>query len=665
MRKIWLSLFLIPLLLGTSSAWAQDFFLEKQPANEVLRTAKSLAERGLPDAETGEFRRKIIETIDEWLFLGDDILSERLSQMAEQGIELNEGDLMLALYRALEVVSSPREAIAKMHYDLGEVKTTIADPLDRKRWLFRYWDAFAEAYLASGETHHEVVRELLDGYRRIASHDAMHSIQKLRNRAMFVALCFMAESNIKKPELRAELRAITDQVFPEWRMFTDQSRLSARSIESTAFLIAFVHEVTFITQEAETRWKTFSKSMNWGQNKKFWILRRNYSALLASLDESIEPTFPVEPTAMVDLNLFRDLFRNTLQGIEFAVHAESVPGLSLPPGFLNSWKKEELLRINSSPQAIISLMDEGADLGMILGGGLWDFVRTRLDDEEFADSFFDWMWEVEDPSQLPPFTGPREPFASLLEGLLDGFFKGMDLDSSSLMGWVLKLAPADKTREYLNAILLSARNHELQAYQNDRLSPPNGIQSLTTSAWLHHMIERAASGEPGSQPPAELRFLNDLFFESGLILSSPISTEAKFEPVLNGLFMDDFWALWVNPEFQRANPELWNDPRMPQWQEQVSGYLERRVISFADNTRAPLLDREQSVKDLIDNAAVLLHDRLYIRFLKRIHPKLKENSFHSLHQLLSKEIAGIERLHAEKIDTRAQCLELMLRFNPN
>ncbi len=51
MRKIWLSLLLIPLLLHTSSARAQTPIWDKHSAEEFLLKAESLVQAGRPTAE--------------------------------------------------------------------------------------------------------------------------------------------------------------------------------------------------------------------------------------------------------------------------------------------------------------------------------------------------------------------------------------------------------------------------------------------------------------------------------------------------------------------------------------------------------------------------------------------------------------------------------------
>lgn len=656
MRGHWLITVLISLILGTSSARADPAWWEKIPPDQFLPTAQSLIREHRPKSEIENFKQGVFAALDEWMETDPASLAAHLLQKTRAPIA--------TLYQALLVVSTPGETLGRMAYDLSGLKASVDDPQGRILWLQAWWDGFAEAALATGEAHPEVMRELLDGYLQLSRLDIPGTQAPLRSRALLVALCFVAESKTEEPGKRAELRAITDQLFPEWKMFTDQSRLSGRSLQSTAFLVAFVSQQSLLPAGILTRWRGALNPVDWGQPAPYQELLKNYKILLTAKEgfEHLPPE--VQAGLLVEPDLYRDLHRHTPQGI--LISASPPEGLrqKLSPEFFAAWIEHERNRISASPELAIRLMQEQADLGLILGNRFWSVVKRNLQHDRFVVHLAHWLLKTAtEPSALPPIIGSKDPFVGILETLYQAFATGYVLDSSVLMKWTQTLAPPSRFREFLDHFLVHGMVNERKVFQAGKsFFPKHGIISFLSSDWLSDMVDRVAhDGLPRGILDPELRFLNELFFESGLVFSQ---LNRKYDGVLRILQFEIFWEQLIYA-FTRANPDFWSDHRTPEWQESVSRLLERMTLSVLAQKNMASRDRQERVSNLVESASSILHETLYLRFLKNIQPALNEKPLEELAQRVEKTIATIEKRQAKKIDTQAQCLELMLRFNPN
>jgi hypothetical protein len=512
-------------------------------------------------------------------------------------------DLIDSLYRSLERISTPGEALSRMAYDLGGVRESFGTPVSRANWNHWFWEGFAKAALSMGETHPKVMLELFEGYSLLSRMEHMPDGHHLRNQSLFVALCFSAEGKITDPVHRSRLKALAAEVLPEWQLFSDRSRVSRRSLASTAFLIAFVEQRGELDPQALARWKAGWNLSDPDPLRQIETLRREYANLIS-------------------------------------------PGNGLT---------------RLSPELAFRFLDEGVAPEALVGTKFWDRVRERLGNPDFVVELVDWMTQVPDPSSLPALTGPKEPFLVALKTLQGAFAKDLAVDSSILMQWILKLAPADRTLDFMDSLLLQGMINELKAYQAGSFQPESGILSLFHSEWISSLIERLVTEKtPRGLLDPELRFLNDLFFESGIVFSR-LGGHASH--LLGIVAPESFWELLVEV-FVKAHPDLWADPRAPQWQELVAGSLERRVLSTLRSPKMSAHQRQELTRELLDSASVILHDRQYLRLLTRILPALQASS-RPLFLKVQEDIEAIKKLQSRKVDTRAQCVELMLRFNPN
>jgi hypothetical protein len=640
MRGIWLFSLIFTLLLSTSGALAQPAGWEKNSAENFLRRAEALIREGRPPAETRAFKQSVIEAIDGWIFSDPTSVEEFLFQSHMQGTIVQLDTLIADLYRALRWVSTPREALAKMAYDLVEVKTSLAQTSVRVLWFQAFWDGYVEASLEMGEPHPEVIKELQEGYRLLSRLETLPSLLQLRNRALSLTLDFLA----------------------------DPKSLSGRSIESIAFLSAFVNQYGALSAEASIRWNQILDRLAAGQNAPFRNLLKNYETLLRAPDgfDALSPL--IRSTLVLDPVLYKSLFLHTEHGMLIATQPSHHLKERFPAGFFAEWRQAEIQKIETSPALIHRLLDEDADLGRILGVRFWDFVRERLSDEDFAEDFADAfaVWAVSRPdlSTLPPLSGPVEPFLGILERLHETFAEGYLIDSSLLMQWTLKWAPGSRFREFLDTFLVMGMAHDRKAFNPaSQEYPINGVLSLLNSEWLYSMIERIGhEGQPRTPLDPELRFLNELFFESGIVLSQ---LNSNYDSVLKVLYLENLWEVLVYT-LRVIKPGFEDDPRMPQWQELVSGFLERLALSIVrHDPKDPAIDRAKRLTELIENAETILHETLFFRFLKRIQPALGEKPLRPLLLTVQSQIGALQARHNQPVNLRAQCLELMLRFNPN